>query len=102
MYSENIETIAEPPPPDLVVDAVDPVETAIEPKPEEARTVPILTTYAAAPPATTDDAKDNPVLRGSSSSVGQARLISVLTPASLEDSPMVKSEPGDQYHPGAP
>ncbi|MGO8946413.1 MAG: RNA polymerase sigma factor [Ktedonobacterales bacterium] len=101
-YTEDIETLTEPPPPALVVEAGEPVGTT-NVQPEQARTVPILTNHA--PPASIDD--EEPASLGSSISDGEARVISVLTPASpnsSEDSqtPKGRTGPGDLYRPSAP
>jgi DNA-directed RNA polymerase specialized sigma24 family protein len=102
-YTEKIETISEPPPEALIVDAGPPVDLT--------RTVPILTTFDKEPPLGADHS-DSPVTSlGSSRAIAgdEARVISVLTPTGATSPGDMQrhsdgngeSGSGDQYHSSA-
>jgi hypothetical protein len=95
-YTEKIETISEPPPEAMVVDAGPPVVVPT-------RTVPILTTFVDEPHHVSDH--DSPARGSSRPAADGARVISVLTPNSLTspgDGQLPKSGggsgSGDHYH----
>jgi hypothetical protein len=105
-YTENIETISEPPPEALTVDAGPPVAST--------RTVPVLTTLDKGPRLGASHSESPaPDLGLSTETIagdGEARIISVLTPPTETTSPgdmplhsngSGESGSGDQYDPSA-
>lgn len=117
-YSEHIETIIEPPPPNLVVDAAEPVRT-VPVESDQARVVPILTTHAnqAVPlPGSLQSQESHLDAENSQGNengqigdvtpthVARTRIISVLTPVptmSPEDTQVLQAGPDDDYRPTA-